>query len=96
MIISIDYDHTYTADPELWRQFIRSCQFHGHTVICTTGRKERPSGREVTLPPEIPVICAHNEWKALAAARLGFDVDVWIDDEPGHIEPPRKLDWSVT
>lgn len=27
----------------------------------------------------------------IAAERTGYYVDIWIDDEPGHIEPPRKL-----
>ena len=87
MLIAIDYDNTYTADPEWWDEVIRSGQERGHTIVCVTGRTEPPN-----LP--IRVICAGDEYKRDAVRRSGLRIDVWIDDEPGHIEPGRKLDWS--
>ena len=34
MLIAIDYDNTYTADPEWWDEVIRSGQERGHTIVC--------------------------------------------------------------
>ena len=38
MIIALDYDKTYTADPNLWDAFIKFAVFRGHKVICLTMR----------------------------------------------------------
>ena len=40
MTIAIDFDKTFTADPELWLSFIRSASLRGHEIICATYRKE--------------------------------------------------------
>ena len=40
MILSIDYDNTYTADPLLWDQFIVNALERGHTVYCVSFRPE--------------------------------------------------------
>lgn len=42
LILGLDYDHTFTADPDLWRQFISDAQRRGHTVVCVTARREPP------------------------------------------------------
>lgn len=40
MLIALDYDGTYTADPVFWETFIVSARVHGHTVVCITMRHE--------------------------------------------------------
>ena len=64
LLIAIDYDNTYTADPAWWDEVIHSGQQRGHTIVCVTGRTEPP-----TL--HIPAICAGNEYKRDAAQRRG-------------------------
>jgi len=34
MIISVDYDETYTRDKILWDSFIKQAKARGHTVLC--------------------------------------------------------------
>lgn len=41
MIISLDYDNTYTRDPKFWLEFVKRSIDCGHTVICVTMRYER-------------------------------------------------------
>lgn len=41
MNISIDFDDTYTRDPEMWNAFIRLAQASGHKVYCVTARSWR-------------------------------------------------------
>lgn len=86
MIISVDYDSTYSADPITFNAVIQIFQAAGHTVICCTGR-DRTSGKEVLesigkLVGEDHCVFAGKEWKRDAASAAGFDVDVWIDDMP--------------
>lgn len=35
----LDYDDTFTADPDLWRQFVSDALRRGHAVVCVTGRR---------------------------------------------------------
>ena len=94
--ISLDYDHTFTADPNLWRQFISDAQRCGHTVVCVTGRREPPDfSREPRLPDSVPIVCVGpNGFKRDAAAKAGYPINIWIDDMPGVIEPCRILEFE--
>jgi len=89
MIFSLDYDNTITLAPKLWECFIIAAQSIGHTCIITTGRHASDPIKFFGLP----VVYAGDSLKRHAAERAGYDVDVWIDDEPGTIEPCRKLKW---
>lgn len=87
MIIAVDYDGTYAADPETFNKVIEVFQAAGHTVICVTGRDGGAMGDIVraTIGQLIPCIFAGKDWKVDAAKTAGYDVDVWIDDNPGMI-----------
>lgn len=89
MDIGIDYDGTITADPVFWFGFITHAVKCGHGVVVVTGRKEDER------PPvgNLPIVFCGDEYKRRAAERAGYEIDIWIDDEPGHIEPSRKLEW---
>lgn len=91
MIIAIDWDHTITNDPELFKAFIQLAIHRGHEPIIVTGRK---ASQPIESPLAIPVIYADDEWKRVAALKAGYKVDVWIDDSPGLIEPAKKLSWD--
>lgn len=41
MRIAIDYDNTYTRDPEFWDQMIDYGNSRGHEFICVTMRSEK-------------------------------------------------------
>lgn len=93
LTISLDYDHTFTADPDLWRQFISDAQRRGHTVVCVTGRREPPDfSRDPRMPDSVPIVCVGPDaLKRDAAAKAGHPINIWIDDMPGVIEPCRIL-----
>jgi len=92
MLIALDYDFTYTLDPEMWDAFVRFAEKRGHTFVCVTGRDCPPSERERQIP--MPVVCASGEPKFRAAMRAGYAVDVWIDDAPSTISPVGILSWD--
>jgi len=92
MIIAIDYDNTYTGDPNTWDEVIKTFQASGHTVICVTARPEL-MGQPVldSIGKLVPVVFAGAEWKREAALKRGYKVDVWVDDSPEYIGPQMLL-----
>lgn len=93
MIIAIDYDNTYTADPESFNKVIAIFQEAGHDVICVTGRDDGVLGVPVrnSIGKLIPVIFAGSTGKREAARKRGYIVDVWVDDTPGMIDPLYEI-----
>ncbi len=93
MIIAIDYDNTYTADPETWNKVIKLFQDAGHTVICVTGRDGGAMGDPVraSIGQLVPCVFAGPEWKKVAAKNQGYNVDVWCDDVPNMITPQNPM-----
>lgn len=91
MMIALDYDDTYTRDPDGWDQVVAFLRSRGHTFVCVTGRSETayPRGRA----PDMPFVFAPDQMKSGAAHRAGYNVDVWIDDNPGTICQPQILQW---
>ena len=88
MLIALDYDGTYTADPGLWHPFITASRARGHRVFVVTmrfpseGRElEQRLGRHVDR-----IIFTAREAKRRHVQRLGHDVDVWIDNHPEYID----------
>ena len=92
MLISLDYDKTYTADPHFWDQVVNLGRANGHEFVCVTARREPPDSHERRIP--MAVVCAGNQFKRHAAAKAGYLVDVWIDDTPEVIAPTKILDWE--
>ena len=88
MLIALDYDGTYTADPGLWHPFIVASRARGHRVFVVTmrfpseGREvEQRLGRHVDR-----IIFTAREAKRRHVQRLGHDIDVWIDNHPEYID----------
>lgn len=90
LLIAIDYDHTYSADSKFWKIVIGLGRNYGHEFVMVTGREPED---KITITCNIPIVYAGDELKRKAAKKAGYDVDIWIDDEPGTIEPCRKLLW---
>ncbi len=93
MIVGIDFNHTFSADPEAFSNFIKELQSHGHTVVMITSRSEwTPQGTEVkeAVGNLLPIVFAGEVWKKEAAEAKGYKVDIWIDDKPGGIEHHRS------
>jgi hypothetical protein len=73
MKIALDYDGTYTADPELWDDFIDAAMNRGHEVAIVT---KRPNRAGAPTRRDIPKIFTNRMAKAAYYA-----ADVWIDDD---------------
>jgi hypothetical protein len=88
MNIAIDYDDTYTADPDLWAAFIQWATLRGHLVVCITARRKTLENQQElmkALPEGVVAHFSYDEPKQDYARRNSIPVDVWIDDSPGWI-----------
>lgn len=100
MKIALDYDLTYTKDPEFWRAFVFLSKLSGHEVRIVTAR----CAEKDTLP-ELPceiIYCNGVAKKFVCHHFVEWDPDIWIDDKPESIlnnSPATKeilADWRST
>lgn len=93
MIISLDFDDTFTADPVAWTQVAELLTDSGHEVICISGRTSSDENRSElrsALPSCINRICLCGIVSKRYYARThGIDVDIWIDDSPSRVVSAR-------
>ena len=104
MIIALDYDGTYTADPELWDMFIFTAHQRGHQVHLVTMRHESEPVRMGEQPARIHYTDRKAKLPYMMAQ--GIEVQIWVDDRPDFVllsATPRELarvseggplDWS--
>lgn len=82
MRIAIDYDGTYTADTDLWDEWIKQAVGRGHEVICVTMRH---SHEPIDRPIPCEVIYTSRKAKAFYMSAIDRYPDIWIDDHPQWI-----------
>lgn len=91
LVISLDYDRTFTAAPGLWRSFVGMATAAGNRVVCISRREETEQNVEelrlafADLEVADLILCGSETQKRDAAAKAGLAVDVWIDDYPEGI-----------
>ena len=84
-VIAVDYDNTYSADPELFELFIRTAMERKHIVFIVTAR---PTTNPV--PVDVcEVVYTDGALKAPFMKERFMDVDIWIDDWPEIIGPTQ-------
>jgi HK97 family phage portal protein len=91
MTISIDFDRTFAADPQLWGEFARKSVADGNTVVMISRRPEEDRQTVAETLGDYAdafsqvVLVGGDTLKADAAQAAGIDVDVWVDDSPQTI-----------
>ena len=87
MNISLDYDNTYTRDPDSWNHFIYIMSAAGHRVYCVTLRTPE-QGDEVRNSIGKLVECHFTSMQSKSKYMYarGISIDVWIDDMPSCID----------
>jgi HK97 family phage portal protein len=104
MTISIDFDRTFAADPQLWGEFARKSVAEGNTVVMISRRPDTPEDRQTvteTLGEYAPafsqvLLVGGDTLKADAAQAAGISVDVWVDDSPQFIRSVDRRAEPVT
>ncbi|AQQ43259.1 hypothetical protein [Burkholderia cenocepacia] len=83
MNIALDFDGTFTEDPEAWHVFIDLFKNKGHSIFLITMRHPHEANRAMKdLAKKIPVVCTGRQAKQAFAAAQGININVWIDDNP--------------
>ena len=85
MLIALDYDGTYTADPLLWDGFLQSAKKAGHEIVCATMRHEHEGADVIESLPGILVVFTGRQAKRTFLAERGIFPTIWIDDNPAWI-----------
>jgi len=91
MTISMDFDRTFSADPQMWGEFAKKAVADGNTVVMISRRPE--SDREEVIASlgdyaesfSQVLLVGGDTLKADAADAAGIKVDVWVDDSPQTI-----------
>lgn len=92
LLIAIDYDDTFTADPEFFSKLMLNATSRGHRVICVTCRRDSEENAEEMMEIfekyellKIQIIFCNMGSKLWTMEQLKFKVDIWIDDGPHSI-----------
>ena len=93
MTLSIDFDRTFAADPQLWGEFARKAVADGNAVVMVSRRPDTEEDRQ-TVTDKLgdyadafsQVLLVGDRMKDEAAREAGIDVDVWVDDSPQFIK----------
>ena len=89
MKLAIDYDDTYTLDPGFWKEVFASAKSRGHEIFMVTMRHHVDS-IDADIPPE-DIYYTNCAAKRKYMEDRGFEMDVWIDDNPKYVENPKVL-----
>lgn len=86
MNIALDYDGTYTSDPEFWEWFVRKAQSRGFSVYVVTMRYATEPVSETLRAMVAGVIYTGRQAKLRYVERvMEIDMDIWIDDHPPYL-----------
>lgn len=98
MLIIMDYDETYTEDPDLWDGFLQRALEKRHVVICCTYRyPDQINNMDVESAMGkhgIPIVYAANfprKWDAVEHAGYQPNNAIWIDDSPYNITTSYEI-----
>lgn len=80
MIIALDFDKTYNAEPVLWDAFIMMAEQSGHKVIIATYRHPVEDWDPLFDNLTIDKYFTDGKAKKPFLEALGVTVDIWIDD----------------
>ena len=88
---ALDFDDTYTADPELWAAFVKLGISRGHTFYCVTARRNTEENTDDINERfdehgiQMPIIFSNLGSKMDEVERRGIKIDIWLDDDPPAI-----------
>ncbi len=88
LTFSMDFDDTFTADPELMAEFVRLGKARGHKFYCVTARRATEENEDIINEffdqheCQMPIIFSNLRSKVDEMVARGIKIDIWIDDAP--------------
>lgn len=99
MNISLDYDGTYTEDPDLYLAFVQMALKRGHKVYVVTVRYPSECtaamGFDFRLSALVPVLATSRMAKRPFVAQRGIEIHIWIDDNPQAVDADAVMIWGT-
>ena len=93
MRIAIDFDGTFTAAPDFWREVIALAKSRGHAVVCVSCRQQTEENfRDIDAamaPCLVPIYLTGGSPKRWYLEQRGEQVDVWVDDNMATVTQGR-------
>lgn len=87
MKIALDYDRTYTADPEFWNMVCATACDYDHEIRIVTARHQTKDNIDEKLPHYMRTVIycdgVAKQWFCHHVAE--WEPDIWIDDKPRGI-----------
>lgn len=83
--IGIDYDGTFTDNPEAWSGVIRQLLIFGYSVYCVSARSDNPdtfSKLSSEFPSGVTILLTSHKPKKKFCEQLGINIDIWIENQP--------------
>ena len=103
---ALDYDGTFTEDPDFWLDFIDNARKRGHSVHMVTLRSKEHDfdmiHKYLEEDYQVPIIWCDGRSKREVTEELGIKIDIWIDDMPETISkgspftPEQLTHWRET
>ena len=94
MLIALDFDDTWTQDPDLWRAFVKLGKSRGHQFVMITMRCDH-GPETIQIKNEVgdlmPILFSNRQLKRQYARQAGYKPDIWIDDTPEFIVSPTVI-----
>lgn len=85
IIISLDYDATFTIVPDMWLAFIKNAPAHVKIYCVTMRYPEEGHDIDPRLTDLVEVIFTSRQAKRKYMENLGIHVNIWIDDMPDFV-----------
>ena len=85
MKIALDYDKTYTLDPEFWEDFADLLDNYGHECRIVTARHQVKDNIDHKVPMYEVIYCDGVAKKFICHHVADWNPDIWIDDKPENI-----------
>jgi len=85
---ALDFDGTFTEDPQLWAAFVTLGISRGHTFFCVTARRNTEENTDLINEQfeehgiQMPIIFSNLGSKLDEVERRGIKIDIWLDDAP--------------
>lgn len=96
MNVSLDFDNTYTRDPETWDEVVKLFRAKGHKVYVVTmryldGWEDIPVTK--ALKDKVDgIFFTSRKAKKSFMFNEGISIDVWLDDIPYFVDNDAKTD----
>lgn len=90
--LAIDFDETYSADPEFFREIVELAKRHGHAPCIVSCRRNTVENHRIiseVVGGDLFIVLTDLNPKRQYMESLGYPVTWWLDDFPESVKEGR-------